>query len=108
MGTSLQLADESNKGPGFFSIFPILWRLVSRAAKRLSNPSTIVATERGAGPSGEKDEALVELEERLIRNPHQAQLDGNSAAAKSLSDGDLIDQVARGSIYLPAKDKAKS
>ena len=101
------MADDAQNGPGFFSIFPMLWKLVSRSAKRLSDPNTVVAAERGLSPSGEKDEALIELEERLIRNPHQAQVDVNSSTAASLRDGYLIEQVARGSIYLPEKDQTK-
>ena len=63
--------ESATKHGGFFSIFPILAKLLWRYGKRLLSLDTLVALEKkqGAG-SGERTVEEELLEQALERNPH--------------------------------------
>ncbi|MBX9407794.1 hypothetical protein K5E40_19130 [Pseudomonas baetica] len=61
--------DES-RTPGFFSIFPLLARIIFRAAKKLLSFETLVALEKKQGQgSGERTPEEVEFETHLESTP---------------------------------------
>lgn len=66
------------KAMGFFSIFPVLGRLLFTYAKRLFSVETIANLEKRQGVgSGERQPEEVELDRRLERNPHNMMIDAN-------------------------------
>lgn len=76
---------------GFFSIFPILGKLLWRYGRRLLSVDTIVALEKkqGAG-SGERSVEVELLEQSLERNKHHYHVDSaNLGLSKTQMPGDL-------------------
>lgn len=60
----------SNNGPSFLSIFPLLARMLFRAAKKLLSVDTIIAVEKKQGQgSGEKTPEEVEFQAHLESTP---------------------------------------
>ncbi|SBW84202.1 hypothetical protein PVE_R2G0173 [Pseudomonas veronii 1YdBTEX2] len=59
-----------SKPPGFFSIFPLLARIIFRAGKKLLSLETLVALEKKQGQgSGERTAEEVEFETHLKSTP---------------------------------------
>ncbi|MFL1449371.1 hypothetical protein ACI77O_13320 [Pseudomonas tritici] len=70
--SEFQKRGSAAKPAGFFSIFPLLAKLLWRYGKRLFSLDTIVALEKKqGGGSGERTVEEELLEQALLRNPHQ-------------------------------------
>jgi hypothetical protein len=77
-----ELPDQEAKPGNFFSIFPLLGRLLWRYGKRLFSLETLASLEKkqGAGSGLRTDEEIL-LEQAMERNPHQLHISSEEAAA---------------------------
>lgn len=81
--------------PGFFSIFPILAKLLWRYGRRLFSVETIAALEKKQGPgSGERTVEEELLEQALQRNKHHYHVTDHSLnRGPALAKKDLTNPV---------------
>lgn len=95
MNDSGQSAERS---VGFFSIFPILGKLLWRYGRRLLSVDTIVALEKSqGGGSGERSVEVELLEQSLERNKHHYHVDSEKLG---LSNGQLPTDLSRPVLYV--------
>jgi hypothetical protein len=70
------------KAASFFSIFPLLGRVLWRYGKRLFSLETLVSLEKKQGVgSGQRTDEEILLEQALERNPHQLHISREDASA---------------------------
>lgn len=83
---------------GFFSIFPILAKLLWRYGRRLLSVDTIVALEKNqGGGSGERSVEVELLEQSLERNKHHYHVDPTKLG---LSNGQLPTDLRHPVLYV--------
>lgn len=83
---------------GFFSIFPILAKLLWRYGRRLLSVDTIVALEKSqSGGNGERSVEVELLEQSLERNKHHFHVD---PVKLGLSNGPLPGDLRRPVLYV--------
>lgn len=88
--------NSGTKQPGFFAVFPILWKIIWSYGRRLFRVETLAALERKQGlGSGERTVEDELLEQALQRNKHHYHLNDSalSRIPQTICSDDLTKPV---------------